>query len=571
MHTFIKIKQSDCKDCYKCVRHCAVKAIQIKNGHAQIINNRCIQCGKCIDVCPQKAIKAVSVLEEVKNLLVTNNNVVVSISPTFIIAFPEFSPSQFVRSLMKLGFSAVEETSAAAYYVAKEYEKIVQQEKLVISSECPALVNMVEVYHPELIEFLAPIDSSMLAHAKLLKAAYQKNHQKDVKVVYIGPCAATKTENERFEGKVDYILNFYDVRNWFNEKGIYPAIIDNTPFNTPKVLNEEQNSRLYPIQGGLLYRMGINPFDLNFVKVSSFMSCKNFLESIKNNQYSLKFVEIMVCEDGCLGAPKMYQNSPQLEKMKMLTYAKSTEKIPNLFDYSDIQVDLSREYKARQIAFRENNEEEIQSILKKSGKIGREDELNCGACGYYSCRDKANAVLQGMAEYEMCMPYMRERAESRANRIIERDPNGVCEVDDQYRVVQYNEAFKNIFALPEYTEILNQDIRLYVDTDIFNPEFCDKPPILLVSEKLNKEIEVISFDLVEDAMHVVIVTDITQKSKNRERINALKEKTIEKANEVIHKQMRVAQEIASLLGETTAETKVILLDLMKVFREETKE
>jgi len=257
--------------------------------------------------------------------------------------------------------------------------------------------------------------------------------------------------------------------------------------------------------------------------------------------------------------------------MKMLTYAKSTEKIPNLFDYSDIQVDLSREYKARQIMFKETSEEEVQSILKKSGKIGREDELNCGACGYYSCRDKANAVLQGMAEYEMCMPYMREKAESRANRIIERDPNGVCEVDDQYRVVQYNEAFKNIFALPEYSEIINQDIRHYIDADIFNPEFCDKPPILVTSEKLNKEIEVISFDLVEEGMHVVIVTDITQKSQNRERINALKEKTIEKANEVIHKQMRVAQEIASLLGETTAETKVILLDLMKVFREETKE
>ncbi|HPK41272.1 MAG TPA: hypothetical protein PKZ69_06580, partial [Candidatus Cloacimonadota bacterium] len=162
-------------------------------------------------------------------------------------------------------------------------------------------------------------------------------------------------------------------------------------------------------------------------------------------------------------------------------------------------------------------------------------------------------------------------AESRANRIIERDPNGVCEVDDQYKVVQYNEAFKVIFDLPNYTELAGKDIREFIDIDIFNPDYKNKPAALVHSKKRNKDIEIISFDLIEDGMHVVIVTDISQKSANRDRINALKEQTIEKANEVIHKQMRVAQEIASLLGETTAETKVTLLDLMKVFREETKE
>ena len=280
---------------------------------------------------------------------------------------------------------------------------------------------------------------------------------------------------------------------------------------------------------------------------------------------------MFICEDGCLGAPMMRQNSPQLAKMKLLEYVKSNNKIPNIFDYDDIEVDLTRSFKKREIHFKDVEEKDIQELLKKSGKIGTEDELNCGACGYFSCRDKAIAVIQGMAEYEMCIPYMREKAESRANRIIERDPNGVCEVDEELKIVQYNTAFEKIFALPNYSEIAGNDIREYIDVDLFNSKYRDQKASLLKSEKLKKEIEFISFDLVEEGMHVVIVTDITQKSENKDRINALKEQTIEKANEVIHKQMRVAQEIASLLGETTAETKVSLLELMRVFREETKE
>ncbi len=571
MHSFIKIRESDCKDCYKCGRHCVVKAIQVKDAHARIITNRCIQCGRCIDVCPQHAIRAISSLDQVKNFIQTKSANVVSLSPTFAVAFPEFSPSQFVRALHKLGFKAVEETSAAAYHVLLEYEKLIQQDKFVISSECPALVNLIEVYHPELIEHLAPVDSAMLAHAKMLKKAYKDKKDENVKVIYIGPCQSAKSENERFAGELDYILSFEDIRQWFREQSIYPEVIDDSPFETPESHIQEKNSRLYPIQGGLLYRIGINPFSLNFLKVNGFGNCKRFLESIKDEHDSLKFAEMFICEDGCLGAPMMRQNSPQLAKMKLLEYVKSNNKIPNIFDYDDIEVDLTRSFKKREIHFKDVEEKDIQELLKKSGKIGTEDELNCGACGYFSCRDKAIAVIQGMAEYEMCIPYMREKAESRANRIIERDPNGVCEVDEELKIVQYNTAFEKIFALPNYSEIAGNDIREYIDVDLFNSKYRDQKASLLKSEKLKKEIEFISFDLVEEGMHVVIVTDITQKSENKDRINALKEQTIEKANEVIHKQMRVAQEIASLLGETTAETKVSLLELMRVFREETKE
>lgn len=571
MHTLIKTKQSHCKDCYKCLRHCTVKAIQIKEGHAQIVPERCILCGKCISICPQGAKQVFSNLDAVKNLLQHNRNVVVSLAPTFPVAFPEFTPSQIVRALTNLGFSGVEETSVGASYVSRKHIDLLADQDFIITSDCPALVNLVMTYHPELKNALAKIDSPMNAHAKLLKKAFKDNKDIDIKVVFIGPCIAKMSENSTEPCQVDYVLSFDDLKQWFNENSINSEVIDATPLEDSLQDKLQQSSRLYPIQGGMLQSIGLDQFDVKNLTITGFKDCKHFLESINEHKSDLKIVEMMICDEGCLGGPFMHQTSPQLSRHKMFKYAMGQEHIPYLFDYSNIEVNVTKEFKEGALSLAQPSEDEISDVLKKIGKYNKEDELNCGACGYYSCRDKAKAVIQGMAELEMCMPYMRKKAESRANKIIDRDPNGVCEVDETYGIMQYNDAFKNIFELPPYFEIIGKDIRDYVDANIFDPEYCDKSPFILKSNKVNKEMEVLTFDLVEDNMHVAIVTDITQKLLNREKINDLKEKTIEKATEVIHKQMRVAQEIASLLGETTAESKVILLDLMKVFREETKE
>jgi uncharacterized Fe-S cluster-containing protein len=245
--------------------------------------------------------------------------------------------------------------------------------------------------------------------------------------------------------------------------------------------------------------------------------------------------------------------------------------LPVLFDYDSLEFDLSKTFENRHIPTGEYTEEQINEVLKKTGREKKEDQLTCGACGYYLCRDKAIAVLDGMAEIDMCIPYMKKKAESRADKIIERSPNGVIEVNSKYEIIQYNNTFKEMFNLPEVSEIAGQPYQNILDVDFFTGEKVDKKSFLARSEKYGKQMEVVTFDLQEDEMHVAVVVDISQKLINKKNLDNLKKETIDKATDVIHKQMRVAQEIASLLGETTAETKATLLDLMNVFKKETVE
>ncbi len=569
MHSFIKTKLSHCKDCYKCVRHCSVKAIQIKDGHAQIIPERCILDGKCMLICPQGAKQIVSQLDEVKQLIANKVKVIVSLAPSFPSVFNDFSPNQLLLALKTLGFHNVEETSVGAYYVVEAYKKIIKENHLFISSDCPSIVNMIEIYFPEKIKYLAPVVSPMVAHGRLIKSAYIKQYNHPVKVVFVGPCISKMQEAELFPDAIDYVLTFEDIKQWFSEKNILPAMFDQN--HTDHHFIQQATARLYPLEGGLINYINQGILNQKAITLTGFNNTKRFLSNPDIDITDCNLIEMMLCEDGCLGGPLTGLTSPQLMRNTLVNYAQSNETLPGIFEYTDIEVNLERSFKNRSLNKAVPSEEDIRSILKQSGKYIPEDELNCGACGYFSCRDKAIAVYEGMASPDMCMPYMRKKAESRANKIIERDPNGVVEVNEQYQIVQYNEAFRTIFNLPLSQELQGKDIKYFLDLDIFKHEQKDKESFIMTSQKYEKELEILTFDLIEDGMHVAIVTDITHKIRNKERIINLKEKTIQNATEVIHKQMRVAQEIASLLGETTAETKVILLDLMKVMREEGKE
>jgi uncharacterized Fe-S cluster-containing protein len=276
----------------------------------------------------------------------------------------------------------------------------------------------------------------------------------------------------------------------------------------------------------------------------------------------------MVCEDGCINGPLSGNDFPPLLRRKIFEYESLPEHLPVLFDYANLAFDIGKTFENRQIDKPQYTEEEILEVLKKTGKYKKEDELNCGACGYFLCRDKAVAVLEGMAEIDMCIPYMRKIAESRADKIIEQSPNGVIEVNSDYKIIQYNNTFKDLFNLPHCSEYIGQDYKNVLDIDLFQQDSAEKKSFMARSERYDKQLEIVTFSLLEDKMHVAIVIDISQKLNNKRNLDNLKKETIDKATDVIHKQMRVAQEIASLLGETTAETKATLLDLMNVFKKE---
>ena len=217
-------------------------------------------------------------------------------------------------------------------------------------------------------------------------------------------------------------------------------------------------------------------------------------------------------------------------------------------------------------------EREIKAILAKTGKFRPEDELDCGACGYDPCRQKAWAVANGFADVEMCLPYVRERAESMSNEVIMNSPNGIVVIDYDLKIQDINRKGMELWGIDDSCKGNNL-------VDYFNPTDF----ILAISENKNLVRKKVKVDKTGKyaEMHIVllpkhkvmfaIMKDITERVNYDSKLNSVKLETLQTTDDVIKKQMRVAQEIASLLGETTAETKVALLKLKKTLSQDEKE
>ncbi len=570
----IHTKTSQCVDCYKCVRRCVVKSIQIKGGHAQVVPERCILDGRCVQVCPQSAKEVHSSLEPVKKLLKGAVPVVASLAPSFIAAFPDVHPAQIYAALLKLGFYAVEETSVAAYYVAKEYTNVLEEKAFVISTDCPSLVNLVEKYYPQYQQYLAPVVSPMIAHARMLSQAYRQINSLDIRIVFIGPCIAKidETYNSDIEKEaLSETISFIDLQHWFLDAGIEPAELPLPDFKNQK--SRYIDSRLYPIEGGFLKSAGLSR-DLNpgLKTITGFENCEHFFKEMPADTGGLRIVEMMICSEGCINGPLLDSPLPLISRReRIFQYATSDDILPQLFNYDQVEFNLRRTFLDRHFPVAEPTADDLKILMLRIGKYSRKDELDCGACGYYTCREKARAVFQGMAELEMCLPYMRKKAESRANKIIEQDPNGVVLMDNHYRIIQYNPAFRRIFSINDTQPIINQTIEDILGNNCFNNiEKSTEPTGFVYNHApLSKTLEIIAFQLEAEDMLVGIFVDITSRIRNNQHLMKIKHETIEKTQEVIHKQMRVAQEIASLMGETTAETKVSLLKLITILKEES--
>jgi len=565
----IKTKITQCVDCYKCVRQCTVKAIQIKEGHAHVVPERCIYDGRCVLVCPQGAKEVNSSVEKVKSMISSGQKVIASIAPSFVASFHNVKPAKIYNLLHKLGFYAVEETSIGAYYVAKEYEALLKENPFLISTDCPSLVNLVEKYYPQYLQYLAPVVSPMVAHSILLKTAYKKLKNEDVKVIFIGPCIAKIDEVENSKSDVDGVISFADLKTWIAESNIDIESISDKIAQNNKV---HFDSRLYPIEGGFLKTAGFdNSVVPNITSITGFENCKEFFEYFPENKSNLQLIEMMICTDGCINGPLIDSDLPVISRREVIfEYANSDNILPLLFDYSQLKFNLRKTFKNKKFKSPEPTEDDIKILMAKIGKYSKKDELDCGACGYNSCREKARAVFQGMAELEMCLPYMRKKAESRANKIIEKDPNGIVIIDNSFKIIQFNKAFADLFNINEKEDIINLPIENILEKNFFLNLAKEHKPFGLTFEhkKLGKILKIEGFCLEDEELYVGIFVDITSKVKNKERLIKIKSETLEKTQDVIHKQMRVVQEIASLLGETTAETKASLLELIKVLKEE---
>lgn len=562
----IGFKEAKCKNCYKCVRSCQVKAITIQNEQAQIMSERCILCGQCLSICPQNAKSIISDINKVKNFIQSGTKTIVSVAPSYAGVLDLESRGQLVSALMKLGFFQVRETAEGAVYVTDEYNRMIEEGKMdnIISTCCPSVNDLIEIHFPELTQYMAPVVSPMIAHGKMIKSLYGQ----DTKVVFLGPCIAKKREAEndpRTKGIVDAVLNFSELEKWMAEEGINPAEMDYTEFHNsnPRV------NRLYPVGNGIITSiMSTEKKQDNYRKlaVDGINKGIELLKSIEKGEIHNAFIEMNICEGGCV-------KGSALDK---------TEEYPSPFKIRlDMEENIPQE-KAHKEDFRENmsyslgkvflnrvpkeiipSQEEISKALSKIGKTEKAHELNCGACGYATCREKAIAVCQGKAELTMCIPYMHEKAQSMSNVVMDTTPNVIVLVDEDMKIVEFSKRAETVFGKTkkeavgmylfelidhrDFEEVLNTQGRI-MGKKVTYPEFNIST---LQSIVYVREINGV----------LGIFQDISSEEEKSKQAYKMKMDTIEMAQRVIDKQMKVAQEIAGLLGETTAETKVTLTKL----------
>ncbi len=556
MSNCLTLKKSNCKNCYKCIRHCPVKSIRFSANQAHIIGNECILCGQCFVVCPQNAKEISSEKEKVKVLIQSGDPVYVSLAPSFIANYDGIGINGMRKALKKLGFAEVEETAVGATIVKTEYEKMLEREKrdIVISSCCHSVNLLIQKYFPSELNYLADILSPMQAHA-----ADIKNRVKNAKVVFIGPCVAKKDEAEYY-GITDAVLTFEELANWLSEEHIeLTPDMDNT---------ENSRARFFPTTGGVIKTMK-QLDNYSYLAIDGVENCIAALKDIESGKIHNCFIEMSACAGSCVGGPVMekYHRTPVRDYSAVASYAGK----------KDFEVDMPESSELKKVftpidkKLSMPTEFEITDILKKMGKTKPEDELNCGSCGYDTCREKAIAIFQGKAEISMCLPYLKDKAESFSDCIVNNTPNGLIVLNDNLEVQQINAAARKIMNIRSASDVLGESVVRILDTGIFLRVLNSKRSVRNEKTYLVEYQKYVEQTVVYDqAYHLLIciLRDITDEENAREHKENIAKQTVEVADKVVDKQMRIVQEIASLLGETAAETKIALTKLKESIKDE---
>lgn len=558
MSEFLTLKKSNCKNCYKCIRHCPVKSIRFSANQAHIIGNECILCGQCFVVCPQNAKEVKDETEKAKVLIQSGDPVVASIAPSFIANYDGVGIESMNDALKKLGFHSAEETAIGATIVKKEYERLLQEEKrdVVISSCCHSVNLLIQKYFPKVLPYLADVVSPMQAHCMDIRKRIQ-----GAKVVFIGPCVSKKDEAEHYEGYADAVLTFEELTKWLKAEGI--------ELRQETISNENSRARFFPTAGGILKTMELNAPGYSYLTVDGVDNCISALRDIENGTAHNCFIEMSACVGSCIGGPIMekYHKSPVKDYMSVSNYAGSKDFLTE--DHSYIDIRKSFELIERKAA--QPTEFEITDILHQMGKFKPEQELNCGTCGYDTCREKAIAIYHGKAEISMCLPFLKDKAESFSDTIVKNTTNALIVLNENLEVQQINTPAMRIMNLRYESDILGDQVVRILDPGIFIK--VQQSGVGVYNHKVylaeyNRYVEQTVIPDNESRLLICIMRDVTDEERIRERKEDIRHQTIEVADKVVDKQMRIVQEIASLLGETAAETKIALAKLKESISDE---
>ncbi len=554
----LTLKKSNCKNCYKCIRHCPVKSIRFSGNQAHIIGNECILCGQCFVVCPQNAKEIVDETEKVRVLLQSGAPVYVSLAPSFVANYDGVGIESMRDALKKLGFADAEETAIGATIVKREYERILSEEKrdVLISSCCHSINLLIQKYFPNELPCLADVVSPMQAHCKDIRSRHP-----DAKTVFIGPCVAKKDEAEHYQGIVDAVLTFEELTAWLKS--------ENIELEKKMDASEESRARFFPTTGGILKTMAQNEPGYTYLAVDGVENCIAALRDIENGSIHHCFIEMSACVGSCVGGPVMekYHRSPVKDYMAVAGYAGERDfpvAQPDL-----VQVKKNFEYIEKKL--QPPTETEINAILRQMGKFKPSDELNCGSCGYNTCRDKAIAIYQGKAEISMCLPFLKEKAENFSDTIVKNTPNGIIVLNESLEVQQINSAAREIMNIRSASDIMGEQVVRILDPAVFVEVLSSGRGVYNQRTYLAEYKRYVEQTVVYDRDYhllICIMRDVTDEENEREKKENISRQTVEIADRVVDKQMRIVQEIASLLGETAAETKIALSKLKESITDE---
>lgn len=551
------LKEANCRNCYKCVRACPVKAISILGEHAKIQEKRCVYCGKCYLVCPQDARNILGDLTRVRKMIADGEKVYVSIASAYSTYFRGSNIRRIATALKKLGVERVEETSIGTKRVLEEYLKIIEegQSQNLISSHCPSSNYLIQKFFPNLIRWLMPVDTPLEAHARMMRKAYGD----DIRVVGIGPCIAYhKLANETDNGRlIDAYVNYEELERWMNDEDV-----SITAEEDPDTYAVSEFKYRYTDESGGLFRALPNQVKKKYTlwtadgvtRVASIM--RDFNTKIVGHM-----VESVCCNNSCLGGPVVRMHGRDSFEGKT-QWMDSIKEIPAYIEKKnpseDAIVSVRKTFKRMDFVEPEPTEEEIAELLLLVGKKTKADMLDCSGCGYPTCRAKAIAVFHGMADPFMCIPHSRDSAELQSNLLFDNSPNGCLVLDQNLAISEANSAAESVLGASE-NELKGRAVTDFIAKDFIESSKLKETPVHVMSVKcpqIGKILNITFFKIQKRNIYMVIFEDITRKSEMIEKELAIRGETIQITKDVVEKQMIIAQEIASLLGETTAETKL---------------
>ena len=456
------------------------------------------------------------------------------------------------KALKQLGFYDVEETAIGATIVKTEYERMLKEDErdVIITSCCHSINLLIQKHYPQALEYLADVVSPMQAHCKDIKSRFP-----NAKTVFIGPCVAKKDEAEHYEGIVDAVITFEELTEWFKAENI----------ELEKEMDNDicSRARFFPTTGGILKTMAQDIPGYTYLALDGVENCIAALKDIIDGKIHKCFIEMSACVGSCVGGPvmeKYHRSSAVKDYIAVSGYAGTKD-----FEVSQPKAnELKKNFGYIELRSQMPSDMEIQNVLRQMGKFKPSQELNCGSCGYNTCREKAIAILQGKAEISMCLPFLKDKAESFSDAIVKNTPNGLIVLNEQLEVQQINDAARKMMNIRSANDIVGDQVVRILDPAVFMNVLRDKRNVrderVYLAEYRRYVEQSVVYDQ-DSRLLICIMRDITDEQDEREKKEKISRQTIEVADKVVEKQMRIVQDIASLLGETAAETKIALAKL----------